>query len=377
MDNAAFRKLLNSDGNKSKGQSTKEYAREVVELEYKERRQKRGRDEDYLSDDDDDDGGDDRKATKRDERKQKKQQKIDDELAAAEERKAKKKQDKKDEKLKYRDRARERREGKSNVDYHDSKDISSNVDEEMSKYLGGDEEHTHLVRGLDKTLSEKVRRDEMLPREPKEEDIDLDKIMEEASSARAREAKKMSTKAKSLEDLRPEEATPLSTGMLSYLKRLEGRKQTSTHMDVFGYKKAETVSQAGEAISRTTLKFSLDANVQNRLKSWELPEETMIAAVQRERMRNRASMTTCTPLDRSLITKIKAVFSSANRGASVSVATKKSKSSKKAEAETVATKRVEQIEASNENIDDSDDDIFGDIDDYVPPTAKPIAATNT
>ena len=55
-----------------------------------------------------------------------------------------------------------------------------------SKYLGGDEEHTHLVKGLDKTLSEKVRRDEMLPKEPKEEEIDLDQIMEEASSAKAR-----------------------------------------------------------------------------------------------------------------------------------------------------------------------------------------------
>ena len=45
-------------------------------------------------------------------------------------------------KLKYRDRItrRERREGKSNVDYYDSQD-TKHVDEEMSKYLGGDEEH--------------------------------------------------------------------------------------------------------------------------------------------------------------------------------------------------------------------------------------------
>ena len=71
-------------------------------------------------------------------------------------------------------------------------------------------------------------------------------------------------------------------------------------MDAFGCKAAETVSQAGESISPTTFKFSLDENIQNRLKSWELPEETMIAKAQRERMRNRAStrMPTFTPLDR-------------------------------------------------------------------------------
>jgi hypothetical protein len=67
-------------------------------------------------------------------------------LAAAEEKKQQKKDQKKADKLKlkYRDRdratRRERREGKSNVDYYDSQD-TKHVDEEMSKYLGGDEEH--------------------------------------------------------------------------------------------------------------------------------------------------------------------------------------------------------------------------------------------
>jgi len=31
------------------------------------------------------------------------------------------------------------------------------------QFLGGDEKHTHLVRGLDKSLADKVRRDEGLP----------------------------------------------------------------------------------------------------------------------------------------------------------------------------------------------------------------------
>eukprot|EP00731_Ephydatia_muelleri_P030658 Em0022g172a len=77
----------------------------------------------------------------------------------------------------YRDRARERREGK-NADYGTSDDIlpstsgyravapdnDPNIMAEMrkqviqeSKFLGGDMEHTHLVKGLDYALLQKVR----------------------------------------------------------------------------------------------------------------------------------------------------------------------------------------------------------------------------
>jgi hypothetical protein len=85
--------------------------------------------------------------------------------------KAKEGEEEGDGKLKYRDRAEERRKG-LNVDYQ-------NVDEELSsilqargvgdavnpaalsiedsKFLGGDVEHTHLVKGLDFALLQKVR----------------------------------------------------------------------------------------------------------------------------------------------------------------------------------------------------------------------------
>jgi hypothetical protein len=85
----------------------------------------------------------------------------------------------------YRDRARERREG-INVEYADSERILATLENEIqvltdkhaeeydsetasklarseiearSKMLGGDIEHTHLVKGLDFALLEKVRRD--------------------------------------------------------------------------------------------------------------------------------------------------------------------------------------------------------------------------
>ena len=60
---------------------------------------------------------------------------------------------------KYRDRAKERRTD-SNPDYADEiNQMAVVVDMEKSKYLGGDEKHTHLVKGLDLALLRKVRAD--------------------------------------------------------------------------------------------------------------------------------------------------------------------------------------------------------------------------
>ncbi|TPX72991.1 hypothetical protein SpCBS45565_g00317 [Spizellomyces sp. 'palustris'] len=76
----------------------------------------------------------------------------------------------------YRDRARERREG-ANPDYEETEQMlavlkaseeSQNADQSetdsslsyaQSKYLGGDAQHTHLVKGLDYALLEKVQRE--------------------------------------------------------------------------------------------------------------------------------------------------------------------------------------------------------------------------
>ncbi|KAH9489790.1 hypothetical protein Btru_036554 [Bulinus truncatus] len=91
---------------------------------------------------------------------------------------------------KYRDRARERREG-HNKDYVETEVISTTADYravapdakaienyaerrkqviQASKYLGGDMEHTHLVKGLDFALLEKVRA-EIQNKEKEEEDL--------------------------------------------------------------------------------------------------------------------------------------------------------------------------------------------------------------
>lgn len=56
----------------------------------------------------------------------------------------------------YRDRAKERRLGVSS-EYSISEEAVKGLTVEESKYLGGDMEHTHLVRGLDFALLAKVR----------------------------------------------------------------------------------------------------------------------------------------------------------------------------------------------------------------------------
>lgn len=60
---------------------------------------------------------------------------------------------------KYRDRAEERRKGQ-NPDYADKLNQMASMDAETTKYLGGDIEHTHLVKGLDYALLVKIRDEE-------------------------------------------------------------------------------------------------------------------------------------------------------------------------------------------------------------------------
>lgn len=93
---------------------------------------------------------------------------------------------------KYRDRAKERRDG-ANKDYEQTDIISTTADYravapnaqagenyqerrkqiiQESKYLGGDMEHTHLVKGLDYALLDKVRAEIMSKEEEKEAEME-------------------------------------------------------------------------------------------------------------------------------------------------------------------------------------------------------------
>jgi IK cytokine len=346
MNNEEFRKLIKSSAGTSqkeeKGKSTKEIVREVVEQEFRERRRrnkKRGRDEDYFSDDDDDDNEDDDRRT-RDQKEQtsKGNKSNNDETAAF---KVKKDQTKKP---KYRDRAKERREGKNQY----SNMAVSHLDEEMTKYLGGDEEYTHLVRGLDIALAEKVKRDEQLKssRITKQDDnaIDLDKVIEETVSTN-RQRTSCTVGSGSLE---VHKLTNLSSGMISYLNnRLESIKDKSQSRHHEGKK----TRQAAQLLVRTTLNFSLDANIYQRYKSWEIPKENTLPASEYERSFQSPH---CTPVDSKLLERIKVVYS---RHAS------NDKKAEKVKAESKCSNDV-----SDKFDPESDDDIFGNIGEYVPPS---------
>uniref|UniRef100_A0A673BPS3 IK cytokine n=1 Tax=Sphaeramia orbicularis TaxID=375764 RepID=A0A673BPS3_9TELE len=101
---------------------------------------------------------------------------------------------------KYRDRARERRDG-VNKDYEETELISTTANYravgptaeadksaaekrrqliQESKFLGGDMEHTHLVKGLDFALLQKVRA-EITSKEKEEEDL-MEKVQKEAKN---------------------------------------------------------------------------------------------------------------------------------------------------------------------------------------------------
>ncbi|XP_055914261.1 protein Red [Eupeodes corollae] len=99
---------------------------------------------------------------------------------------------------KYRDRARERRDG-ANPDYQNAEtpghgnnayravapDVKSGIDAaerrrriiQESKFLGGDMEHTHLVKGLDYALLQKVRSE--LQHKEDEQEKEMEKVFEE------------------------------------------------------------------------------------------------------------------------------------------------------------------------------------------------------
>lgn len=107
---------------------------------------------------------------------------------------------------KYRDRARERRDG--NTREYQPTDVAGNSDNayravapdlksgmdaaerrrqmiQESKFLGGDMEHTHLVKGLDYALLQKVR-SEIINKE-QEEELEMEKLVDEGDAEKEKD----------------------------------------------------------------------------------------------------------------------------------------------------------------------------------------------
>ena len=83
----------------------------------------------------------------------------------------------------FRDRAKERRLGTS-TEYTISEEAVRSLTVEESKYLGGDMEHTHLVKGLDFALLAKIRAETVEEQDQRDEQLEaeLDKAIHKVES---------------------------------------------------------------------------------------------------------------------------------------------------------------------------------------------------
>ena len=367
MDNEAFRSLVNQTR-----KTTKEIAREAVESEFKKRKRKHN-DQGYGSDSDDSDA--DAKQSRRDAKKHE----IDDDGGNNGH---KQKKEKREKKLEYRDRAKERREGKS-VDYvpldvditssshapsqhydgHVTAEEMKKKQAELSKYLGGDEEHTHLVKGLDRVLAQKVRREEMGRKDHEE---DFDELMDVAFEKRRETAATAATNDGSLRSMKPK--SDLGRSMLNYLLQKEERDRDTVNN--LNDTKVKVNPALQKSIQRSILTFSLNSDIRRRKHAWDAPQLSIQAFTDDNIIAQKA-----TPLDRQLITTIsnklnghllrvkhenisKDVSQSADNedlGESTSIGQHGS------------NKVNSQTKPSPDS--DSDDDIFENAGTYIPPTA--------
>lgn len=286
MDNDAFKDLV-----RSKVKSTKEIAREAVEDAFRKKKRKRkGR---GRSNDDDLSSSDSEPDTHR-------SKQPDRTLQPTAVRKKLKSTEKEDsgneDKPQYRDRAKERREGK-NADYKDSERIMETVvangeasmdQTEMSKYLGGDEVHTHLVKGLDVALARSVKNQYQSA---------------EGDGSKSR---------KDLVEFKPVSSTEEAWNFISKLdsntvKTMLGKSMLKY---LIGHQKKfwdhVPTSAAGAVIQRSQVTFSTRGDPRDLATSWQIPSEKSHPAATSQ----STALSKVSPLDLQLIQNIQKVQAS-------------------------------------------------------------------
>lgn len=418
---------------RSSQKSTKEIAREAVENEFRQKKRGgggrrggvRGGARDYESDSGSDNDGNNDALNKRRRLHEEEGngQDATNNKSNEPEWKRRRREKKGDSVPEYRDRARERREGK-NLDYLDDTTNATtttgggNNDEyaedrkrqaELSKFLGGTEEHTHLVKGLDYALAQKVRREEMgrsTTERVNEDDEDLDQLLEDSYIKN----KKPSSTSSSMATIQPK--SELGKSVLNYL--LQHQKQqnnnptaTSSSASVSTTLATSIQSQnkiiinktKQKSIQRSSYTFSLDSNPQKRSNAWDVPPFKVGALGGDEQaFFERKEIT---PLDNHLIATIKKKLDDVNDGkkkrkglggegerqTSCNGAYKqkqqpqhkelsfddKEDSSKIQSTQYHEDRQPNDTKPSSSSLpegdDSSDDDIFADVGAYVPPTA--------
>ena len=457
MNNEAFRALVNKKNNnnqqRSTEKSTKDIAREAVEHEFNTKRRRRGGgvgaaaagsrkrgggggrsrgfdgDDDVGSDsgsssNDDDDG---EKTLKK--QLQQQLQENDNEPEWKRRRREKRMQDDDSANdngttVEYRDRAKERRMG-NNLDYATLEgltapstsslgvgEVGSRLGEDMdndrrkqaelSKYLGGDIEHTHLVKGLDKALAEKVRREEMmmvvgdLQSKLEAQDDDLDRVLEDAQVLKERGGRR-----EDWQSMQPK--TELGKTVLSYL--LQKQKLSSSSSSILAsistpspLTPASNISAIQKSIQLSVLTFSLESDVRQRRKAWEVPRMSMKAFGAHSSESSSATATSkrrrMTPLNHQMIAAISKKLDGRRDAGSSHHKTKyyhgsSSSSSSSSQAKKyfkhdnalvnpVENPTINDKSVKEEADADSDDDIFENVGTYLPPqTVTSTAAAST
>lgn len=280
--------------------------------------------------------------------------------------------------LKYRDRARERRDG-DNPDYqHEdpmsisrshyravAPDAKSGMDAaerrkqmiQESKFLGGDMEHTHLVKGLDYALLQKVRAEiHTKDKEPREnemdDDDDDDQEEDEEEKAAAASAKKKTSKgAKDLPDVpdipdEPDDPNTVRSPMAQNIMKVLFRTQ---------------LPQRNELFLPGRMAYIVD--LETEYADSDIPTTVIRSKADCPNLESATTMST----NDIVINKLTQILSYLRQGGGTARRLKKGKEKIPLIGKSEAAKYDEKSEKQSSTVEDS---IYGDIGDYVPTTTR-------
>ena len=379
LTNDAFRALVQQGG-----KTTKEIARDAVEQEFRRNQKKRRRNQDSSDEEDDTN-----KHSKKKNAKQHVSSTAESETETAI-----------SSSLQYRDRAKERREGI----FEDESQLelmttATTLNAEMTKFLGGDEAHTHLVRGLDVTLARKIKR-EMKEKEKRQEkrrtallrgqplllsSLQNDHRLDEVVSDTAADAKaqdKMDdenviiesasqAKEKIQQWTGDDVATSLGQGMLAFLKQHYSPQPASTN-DL-------TVGPAGLAIHRSYYTFSCLGHPGDVRNAWEVPDEHTSMDIHAADGKGETGGGVLS--DSILLLKIKEAFDRyVDHQTTVVLSTPRNTTQTRPFVNSTdkESAMAKTCPVNEEDANGSDDDIFADAGEYIPPSVDtPLLSTAT
>ncbi|KAF9157687.1 hypothetical protein DFQ26_008470 [Actinomortierella ambigua] len=272
------------------------------------------------------------------------------------------KDDKAEATSKYRDRATERRQG-INPDYAETEQILHTLEEaandvapgvlyEQSKFLGGDREHTHLVKGLDFALLKKVREEEEQSSDPTAKaSMDLDQVFEEVAEAAVKDNKTVHLR---LED---KEKPVFNSVLASNVYSIATEKSATSHP------KVNEMFLPG----RTVFVFAVPSTKKSKKSKGGDTEDDNPFAVPTTVVRSRVEIADQTSVDTRdteselVMNKVMDVLESIRMGTRKAAAEREAE--QKAKARAAAAKKVEEEEEEDLPVvksDDEGDDIFAD-----------------